>query len=108
MARETEDLDEDEGRTGDVGKQPGEGEAVYQRIAETRAVREKAAVIAQQCWNLRCLRIAELARFAEARGYDDQNGRAEGGEDEEDRLPVGDNQRIAADHRRDQWRERHH
>ena len=49
-----------------------------------------------------------LARLAEARGNYRQNARAEEGENEENRLPVGDHQQIAADHRRDHRRQRHH
>ena len=105
LRRGAVDLLDDEGRTGDIGEEGGEGEAAREHVAGEDAVGEQPAHRTQ--------RLAEPAVVAALRGQglaqeapdDEGEQRADHGQDDEDAAPVGEAQDLAADHGRGDGRD---
>ncbi|MNE33910.1 hypothetical protein D3C80_1276060 [compost metagenome] len=106
LGRYAVQLDEDEGRTGDVGEHPGDGQAAGQRMTEKRPIAEQPPVFAQRAAQGRLGRVGRQG-FRQPQRHTEPAEHAEGEQAGEDRLPAEPAEERAAGQRREDRRQAH-
>ncbi|VVM97455.1 hypothetical protein PS647_03145 [Pseudomonas fluorescens] len=87
LGRNAVELDEDEGRTGDVGKHPGDGDAPGQGMAKKYGVGQQPTVLTQRTGQ-RLTRYVGRQAFRQARRNRQPRQRTETGQGQKNRLPA--------------------